>query len=243
MSDNVTVVPPMDGMGFGGNSGIWGVLLGALLGGSGLFGRGGYGYGGPAAGAVATEAVINPTLNAIQNQITSLGNEINNHEIEDVINSFRTDASANWAAINANINGVTRDLSNSVANLSTAVASGNFTTLNSINGLGRDITAQNTQALINNLQNFNTLTGTITSGNNQIIGTLNDMRADQAQCCCELKNAIAADGAATRALINDLNVQNLRDQLSAANNKVSNFEQNQYLVSTIVGHLKPPVVV
>ena len=64
-----------------------------------------------------------------------------------------------------------------------------------------------------------------------------------AQCCCEIKGTILADGNQTRALINDLNVQNLRDQLAAANGKVSNNEQNQYLLSTILAHLKPTGVI
>lgn len=123
----------------------------------------------------------------------------------------------------------------------TSQANGNFTTLNSINGLGRDLTAASTQALINNLQNFNTLGSQIATGTNQLIAGQNAQNATMSACCCEMKQVVAAEGAATRALINDLNVQSLRDQLSSANNKVSNNEQNQYLLSTILTHLHPVV--
>ena len=105
--------------------------------------------------------------------------------------------------------------------------------------MGRDITAAQTQALINNLQNFNQIQGTLVNSTNQIIaqGTANAMAMQN--CCCEIKGLIQSDGNATRSLINDLNVQNLRDQLATAQGKVSNNEQNQYLLSTILTHLHP----
>lgn len=224
------IMPDGSGMGFGSGAGVWGVLLGALLGQGGLFGGRGYGYGSPAAGAVASEVVLTPTLNAIQNQISNLSNEIDTNALLAGITS-----------VNQNISGTSRDIGRDIAALSTAQAAGNFTTLNSINGLGRDITASQTQALINNLQNFNTLQASLTTSTNQIISQGTALASQLAECCCEIKQTVKDDGNATRALINDLNVQNLRDQLAAANGKVSNFEQNQYLVNTIVNHLKPVV--
>ena len=52
------------------------------------------------------------------------------------------------------------------SNLSTAVATANFNTLNSVNGLGRDITAANTQSLIQNLNSFNSLASVTQTGFN-----------------------------------------------------------------------------
>ena len=154
---------------------------------------------------------------------------------------------------------------NSIANVSTAQATAAFTTLSSINGLGRDVTAQANQNALQQLNSFNNLTTTTLQGfnssamqiqnsTNQIIaqGTSNAAAVAQgfcqasrelATCCCEIKSLIVQDGNATRTLINDLNVQNLRDQLAAANGKVSNNEQNQYLLSTILTHLKPASVI
>lgn len=45
--------------------------------------------------------------------------------------------------------------------------------------------------------------------------------AAQAECCCEIKELVRADGQATRDLINSVNMQNLRDQLSAQTNEVN----------------------
>jgi len=232
--------------------GLLGLAAGALLGG----GRGWGGYGGygaaPATSAIASEVVLTPTLNAIQNQISGLSNEIDTNAVLAGITS-----------VNQNVSGTSRDIGRDIANLSTAQAQGNFTTLTSINGLGRDVTAQANQNALQQLNSFNQLTTTTLQGfnnsamqiqnsTNQIIaqGTANaaavaagfcEISKEMATCCCEIKQAIKDDGATTRALINDLNVQSLRDQLAAANNEVSNNKQNQYLLSTILAHY-PPVV-
>lgn len=255
MSDTV-VVPNGSDMGFGGMGGLGGILIGALLGNGSLFGGRGYGgYGSPAAGAVASEVVLTPTLNAIQNQISSLSNELDANAILAGITS-----------VNQNVSGTSRDIGRDIANLSTAQAQGNFTTLTSINGLGASITAQANQNALQQLNSFNQLATTTLQGfnsqamqvqnsTNQIIaqGTANaaavaagfcDISRQLSECCCEMKQVVKDDGNATRALINDLNVQSLRDQLSAANGKISNNEQNQYLLNTILQHIKPtPVVV
>ena len=229
--DGSTVLPTLGtgGMGTGAGAlggGAVGLLAGLLLGNGGLGGWGG--NRGPAADAAATSVVLNPAFQSLQQQISSLNNEVDNNAILAGITS-----------VNQNISGTSRDIGRDVANLSTAAAAANFTTLSSINGLGRDITAAQTQALINNLQNFNAIQGNLTNSTNQIIaqGTANAMAMQN--CCCEIKGLIQSDGNATRSLINDLNVQNLRDQLAAANGKVSNNEQNQYLLSTILTHLHP----
>jgi len=208
--------------------GAVGLLAGLLLG-NGGFG-GGWGNRGPAADAAATSVVLNPAFQSLQNQISNLNTEVDNNQILAGITS-----------VNQNISGTSRDIGRDIANLSTAAATQNFTTLQSINGLGSSIVAAQTQALINNLQNFNTLQGTMVNSTNQIIAGQNAQNATFAECCCSIKNLIQSDGNATRALINDLNVQNLRDQLASANNKVSNNEQNQYLLSTILTHLHPVV--
>jgi len=229
--DGTTTLPAMGGIGGGsglaaGAGVIGGLLLGSLINGNG--GLWGNRNGGAGADAAATSVVLNPAFQSLQQQISSLNNEVDNNAILAGITS-----------VNQNISGTSRDIGRDVANLSTAAAAANFTTLTSINGLGRDITAAQTQALINNLQNFNAIQGNLTNSTNQIIaqGTANAMAMQN--CCCEIKGLIQSDGNATRSLINDLNVQNLRDQLAAANGKVSNNEQNQYLLSTILTHLHP----
>ena len=167
--------------------------------------------------------------------------------------------------IDDQIAGYNSNTQNLIGTLATAQATSAFTTLSSINGLGRDVTTQANQNALQQLNSFNNLTTTTLQGfnssamqiqnsTNQIIaqGTSNAAAVAQgfcqasrelATCCCEIKSLIVQDGNATRTLINDLNVQSLRDQLAAANGKVSNNEQNQYLLSTILTHLKPTSVI
>ena len=227
-----------DGFGMGGGL-IGGLLLGGLLTGrgGGLFGGGyGAGYGTPAASAVASEIVLTPTLNAIQGQIGNLSNQVNTDALTDQIVDGFSGIDAGITSINQNISGTTRDLLNSIANVSTAQAAGNFTTLSSINGLGRDITAQANQNALQQLNSFNNLTTSTLQGFNevgrdnanafnQVQMSLNAMSAQNAACCCELKSTIRDDGDATRALINDLNVQNLQAQLSDAKTQNATLSQ------------------
>lgn len=229
---------------------IGGLLLGGLLGnnGTGLFGGN-------------SNSAGNAEYASLQNQLQTMQGQIGAQSMHSEINELEN--SLNSANI-ANLQGISNNAliyQQGNANLATALATGNFTTLTSINGLGRDVTASQNQAALQQLNSFNNLTTTTLQGfnssamqiqnsTNQIIaqGTANaaavaagfcDVSKQMAQCCCEMKGAIAAEGSATRALINDLNVQNLRDQLAAANNKVSNNDQNQYLITTILAHLRP----
>jgi hypothetical protein len=220
------------GIGMGAlGGGVAGLLLGGLLsnnGNGGLFGNGNNNNNGAATTAVTTDIVLNPAFQSLQNQITGLSTTLNTGEIQDSISR----------------------LGDGIANIATAQASANFTTLNSINGLSRDLVTNIHQQDLTQMNSFNTLTTTTLQGfnglamqnqnsANQIIaqGTANAMA--MANCCCEIKSTILADGNATRALINDTNMQALRDQLAAANSKVSNNDQSQYLLTTILQHLSP----
>lgn len=54
-------------------------------------------------------------------------------------------------------------------------------------------------------------------------------------CCCDLKTAIHAEGEQTRALITSNTIQELRDQLQAAQLQLGNVAQTQ----NIINQLKP----
>lgn len=59
------------------------------------------------------------------------------------------------------------------------------------------------------------------------------MQAQQAQCCCDVKTAIHAEGEATRALINANTMQELRDKLQAAQLQLGTLSQTNTLLSAI----------
>jgi len=244
MADQIIMPNSSDMLGLGGGSGLGAILIGALLGNGGLFGGNRWGAGTPAADAAATSVVLNPAFQSLQQQVNNLSSQLSTGDIQDAIGK----------------------VSSEIGQVATAQAAANFTTLSSINDLGRDVVTNIHNSDLNHLNSFNNLTTSMLQGfntnamqiqnsTNQIIsqGTANaaavaagfcEISREMATCCCEIKQTVKDDGNATRALINDLNVQNLRDQLAAANNKVSNNEQNQYLLSTILTHVKPtPVVV
>ena len=250
-----TVAPIMGNSGIGSGSGIAagvggaiGALAGGLLGGNrgGWGGNnwngGGYGNNGsPAADAAAASVVIAPAFQSIQHQIDQLSGQVGSNTILDSVRHIDDQV----ASYNTNTQ-------NLIGNVATAQATSAFTTLQSINDLGRDVTAQANQNSLQQLNSFNQLTTATLQGfnnnamqmqnsTNQIItqGTANaaavaagfcEISKELAACCCEVKQRIVDDGSLTRALINDLNVQSLRDQLVTANGKISNNEQNQILL-------------
>jgi hypothetical protein len=236
------VVPILGGGGTGTGAGLGiggGVLGGAVAGALTGMLTGGRGFGGwnggaaPVAGAVATDLLLNPAFQGIQTQIQTLqaqvgANDLRN-EMESMENTFATITSGQTAANAANFN----NINDKIGQVQTSQAAGNFTTLESINNLARDLTASGTQALINSIQNFNQLQNSQTLATSQITAQLSAMAATNAECCCDLKNLITSDGNQTRALINNNTIQALRDANVALAGEVSNFKQNQFLINKL----------
>lgn len=239
------------GLGIGGGvlggllaGGVGGALAGGLLGNrGGGWGGNNWGGGGAATAAVATDIVLNPAFQSLQHQVDGVADQLGTNTVLEAVRH-----------IDDQIAGYNSNTQNLIGNLATAQATSAFTTLSSINGLGRDVTVQANQNALQQLNSFNQLNTTTlqgfnneqfqhAQGINQIIAQGTATQMAMASCCCEIKGLIQSDGDSTRSLINNLNVQNLRDQLAAANGKVSNNEQNQYLLSTILTHLHPTSVV
>lgn len=124
------------------------------------------------------------------------------------------------------------------------------------NGLCDGFYAQNTTML----QGFNGVQRDLCNGFNGVNQNINQARFDAQQCCCETnrnidslrfqseKNtcdiitAINADGEATRALINQNTMQELRDQLQAAQLQLGNVAQTQTLISELRPCAKPAYI-
>lgn len=103
------------------------------------------------------------------------------------------------------------------------------------------------------LTGFNGIQKDLCSGFNGINQNINQSRFDAQQCCCEtnhnidalryeaakntcdIVNAIKEDGAATRAQMTQNTIQELRDQLQAAQLQLGNISQTQ----TLVNELRP----
>lgn len=62
-----------------------------------------------------------------------------------------------------------------------------------------------------------------------------DIQAQMAQCCCDLKTAMHAEGEATRSLITENTIQELRDRLAIANNAIT----SQTIANDVIGAVRP----
>ena len=62
-----------------------------------------------------------------------------------------------------------------------------------------------------------------------------DIQAQMAQCCCDLKTAVHAEGEATRALITENTTQDLRDRLAVANSAIT----SQSIANDVIGAVRP----
>lgn len=115
------------------------------------------------------------------------------------------------------------------------------------NGLCDGFYAQNTAML----QGMNGIQSQLCQGFNGVNQNINQARFDAQQCCCEtnrnidavryenarntcdIVNAIKADGDATRALMTQNTIQELRDNLQAAQLQLGNISQTQTIINAV----------
>lgn len=66
--------------------------------------------------------------------------------------------------------------------------------------------------------------------------------ANQAQCCCKLETAIHAEGEATRNMIQEDKIQQLRDQVYASNLALNNANLANQIITTLQPTPKPAYI-
>ena len=252
------------GMGFGSvgtGFGLDALLILLLLGGqNGMWGRG----NGPAANAVATDVVMQPAFQSLQQQIASLQENVSSDSITGKIGDLSTQLCASGQNINNTNNANTRELANSIANLSTATATGNFTTLQSLNGLQSALTQAATQNLIQGINQtqitnslitngFNGQTLASMTGFNMVEKSIDTVSREMAKCCCETQQAIRESICAgkdnTQRILDQMahdRHADLLQQLQDAKNQISDLNQTNALIANnasqtniILQHLAP----
>jgi hypothetical protein len=245
--------------------GLGGLLLGGLLfGQGGMFGgnrNGGYGMGGyPSAGgfyAGNVEGGQTAGITALQGQLTALSQTVGSNQVTNQMAQINDVVVDGIGDINDSLNSIARDLTSGQGNIVNSITNGNFATLQNLNALGRDSVVQANNNALQQLNSFNQLSTNLNQGFNeigrdaniatsQIIAGQNALAAQSAQCCCEIKQAIATDGGLTRALINDIRLSELNAQLTDCKLANSNLMQTNALVannatqtSTILQHIAP----
>ena len=272
-----SVVSP--GMGIGGMGTGFGIdaLLILLLLGGGNGGLGGWGgrNGGPAANAVASDVVLQPAFQSLQNQMSTLQSQFSATQLQESVGNVATQVQMGTQAINQNTDNNARDIATGISGIANTLENTRYTTLTGLNDLGRDTLNASYQANLQALNSFNGLSTSVLNGfngltsnfTNQINGLnlsnltsfqtvnggINQLSRDMAECCCEIKSTIRdssdvtrSEGAATRALINDIQMSNLQTQLADAKAQVSNLQQTNTLIannaaqtSTILSHIFP----
>ena len=196
-------------------------------------------------------------ISAIQGQLTALGQTVNSNQVANQMGQIQDVITDGISDLNNNMNNIARDTTAGQGNLYNAITNSTFTTLQNLNGISRDAIVQANNTALQSLNSFNQLSTSINQGFNevgrdmniatsQIIAGQNAMMAQNAQCCCEIKQAIGADGAATRALMNDIRLSELNAQLTDCKLANSNLMQTNALIAnnalqtnTILTHLAP----
>lgn len=243
-------VSGMGGYGMGTGFGMDALLILLLLGG-GQGGFGGWGgrNGGPAANAVTTDVVLQPAFQSLQQQISNLQENISG----DAITGKIADLSAQLCASGQNItnanNANTREIASSIANLSTATATGDFTTLQSLNGLQSSLTQSATQGLIQSINQSQITNGLISNGfNNQVLASMTGFNQVEksmdavagkiSECCCETQKLIQASICAgkdnTQRILDQMSHDRQADliqQLQDAKNQISDLNQTNALIA------------
>jgi hypothetical protein len=202
--DSMNLMPVGDsGWGNGGAAAL-GAFVGSWFGNG--FGGGGYGGRGIGAGAAVGADVA---ATALISDLATLQGSVNQNAL----------ALANGvASVNQNLSG---GLSNVYSSLNGAL----------VQGMMADQTQ--TAAIQSTLcQGFSGLNSSVYQAGVDTRFAINALSQQSAECCCQIKGAIAAEGSATRALINDRYINDLQTQLCDAKAKIGSLESNAFLAAS-----------
>ena len=202
------------GNGFFGGDGIWAIVLIALLFGNGAWGGFG-GFGGFNGGLGLSDGGLlgyaignNATKGDLSDGLFSVQNSNKLDNLSTQISDGFTNAATNLCNVRSDILTGNMGIQNSILDAKYASAMGDASTQ-------RDILLQTTQL------------------ENQLSTVALSNQAHLDNCCCELKSLIREDGEKTRALITSNTIQDLRDQLTAAKDVISDQRTENNIVSAL----------
>ena len=200
--------------GFFGSEGIWAIVLLALL-----FNNGWGGFGGNNGGNnLATTDFVSSEFT--QRDISQLSNTTTTG-----FGNLSTQLCNCCSDINSNLANGFYNTANNICNLRSDVLENRYANALGDSNTQRDILVQTTQ--LENQLGMTSLQGLA--------------RLDQ--CCCDIKSAIKEDGEATRALITQNTIQDLRDRLANAKDIISDREQTDTLLSRLQPTPTPSYIV
>ena len=203
-TNNTYPYPVMYGNGYGNNGGFFGSEgIWAIVLLALLFNNGWGGFGGNNWGGNNLATTDFVSSEFTQRDISQLSNTVTNQ-----YGNLSTQLCNCCSDINSNIANGFYNTATNMCNLRSDILMGNANTQ-------RDILLQTTQ--LENQLGMTSLQGLA--------------RLDS--CCCDIKNAIREDGEATRALITQNTIQDLRDRLANAKDIISDREQTDTLLARL----------
>lgn len=147
-----------------------------------------------------------------------------------------TSALIDLSTIQSSINANGLATANAVASINQNLSSGFSSTYSALNNtLTQQMLAGQAQsaALQSTLcQGFSGVNSSVYHAGVDTRFAINALAQQNAECCCELKGAVAAEGSATRALINDRYINDLQTQLCDAKSKIGSLESNAFLAAS-----------
>ena len=222
---------------FGGGDGS-GLLLGLLF--SQLFRNGG--FGGSATGAGLADAAAAAAVTSAKDAVAAT--QATASALDNNIDALSKQCCCSTQQVMAAINDIakqcccsTQQIINQVNALSPQIMQGFFEariqTLQSQNTLASQIDGHATDAAVAACRQENLTNTTSAAIQNQAAMHYAATSNQISQQTCEIKQTVAADGQATRALINSIETDRLRTELADAKLRLSNQEQTAAIAAMI----------
>lgn len=227
---------------------IWLVFMAMFGNGYGWGGYGNRGYNDASIQGAITRGELTDGLNNqnIQNDIRATAQRIN-------------DVGSLVQGTTANINQTTQAVGNNITQTVQGVGAGlakdmccgfkdvNTNLFTAAAGLAKDMNCGFNSVNMNDVRNTNDIIGAITASSSAqqlancgISHSIQDLKYEMGQNCCDLKTAMHSEGEATRALIQSNTIQDLRDKLAdksqdlqAAQLTLANASQTQNILSSL----------
>ena len=192
------------------------------------------GVGGLVLGIVALGLLGNTGMFGGNNNSNGM---IQNEFTQSAISDLNTNVNNGFMTTNSNLyNGFGR-VNDNICDTKQSVVVGDMGLQNIINTTSnqtqRDVLSQTNELNTTLLTTaFNAQNTALTNQNIQNQNALNSL-AKQDECCCRIESAIRTDGEATRALITQNTIQDLRDRLSDAQNTITANAVSSNVINSI----------
>lgn len=130
----------------------------------------------------------------------------------------------------------TRTIVSKLDGISNGICSLGYDQLNQMNGINMNV-LQSANNIVQGITNLGYEQQSCCCTTNR---NIDSVKYENAQNTCAIVNAIHADGEATRALMQQNTVQELRDKLQERDNTISNFLQTQNILGSIGRYVTNP---